>query len=118
MKDFGIRTVLVEPGFFRTELLNADNTVYVETKIDDYKPLTDALYAQFKGAHHQQPGDPAKGVARVIEVVKGEGGAKGKKFPTSLALGPDAVEHIRKFCNDTLSSLEEWAAVSSDTVLT
>lgn len=117
MKEFGIRTLLVEPGFFRTELLNANNTVYVETKIDDYKPLTDALYAQFKEAHRQQPGDPAKGVARVIDVVKGEGGAEGKRFPTFLALGTDAVEHIRKICNETLGSLEEWEAVSSDTIL-
>ncbi|KAE9366309.1 oxidoreductase,short chain dehydrogenase-like protein [Stipitochalara longipes BDJ] len=116
VQGFGIRTLLVEPGFFRTELLNPNNAVYVDTQIDDYKPLTDTLYAQFKGAHHQQPGDPEKGVARVIEVVKGKGGAAGKEFPNSLPLGPDAVEHIRKFCNDTLNLVEKWAEFSSDTV--
>lgn len=114
-KAFGIRTLLVEPGFFRTELLNANNTVYVDTKIDDYKPLTDALYTQFKGAHRQQPGDPVKGVQRIIDTVKGENDAAGKEFPVSLALGSDAVEQIRKKCNETLKLLGEWESVSSNT---
>lgn len=67
-KPLGIKTLLVEPGFFRTEFLNEKNAVYVNTKIDDYKPLVDDQYAMFRGAHHKQPGDPAKGVASIIDV--------------------------------------------------
>src|SRR3954452_3934745 len=33
---YGIRTMIVEPGFFRTELLTADSTAYAELSIDDY----------------------------------------------------------------------------------
>ena len=33
---FGIRTMLVEPGFFRTELLTTDSTTYAKPSIDDY----------------------------------------------------------------------------------
>ena len=115
VNPFGIRTLLVEPGFFRTELLNAENTVYVDTNIGDYKALTDTLYTQFKGAHHQQPGDPAKGVERIIEIVKSEGGTTSKSFPVSLALGPDAVTTIRKKCADTVNLVDEWETVSSNT---
>lgn len=115
--SFGIRTLLVEPGFFRTDLLNANNTVYVDTRFEDYKPVTEALFSQFKGAHQQQPGDPVKGVQRIIDVVKGENGAAGKEFPLSVALGSDAVAHIRQKCNDTLKLLEEWEDVSSNTDL-
>ena len=39
---FGIRTMLVEPGFFRTELLTADSTTYAQPSIDDYAERTRA----------------------------------------------------------------------------
>ncbi|KAH9218703.1 oxidoreductase,short chain dehydrogenase-like protein [Leptodontidium sp. 2 PMI_412] len=115
VKPLGIRTLLVEPGFFRTDLLNADNTVYINSKIDDYKPVTEQLFGTFKGYNKLQPGDPAKGVQRIIDTVKGENDAVGKEFPISLALGTDAVEHIRKNCQETLKLLDEWEKVSSDT---
>lgn len=50
-KPLGIRSLLVETGFFRAELLNANNTTYIDTKFDDYKPVTESLFATFKGAH-------------------------------------------------------------------
>src|SRR5206468_8157046 len=37
---FGIRTMLVEPGFFRTELLTVDSTIYAQPSIDDYAERT------------------------------------------------------------------------------
>jgi NAD(P)-dependent dehydrogenase (short-subunit alcohol dehydrogenase family) len=37
---FGIRTMLVEPGFFRTELLTEESTKYPEPSIDDYAEKT------------------------------------------------------------------------------
>lgn len=107
-KPLGIKTLLVEPGFFRTEFLNDKNAVYVNTQIDDYKKLVDGEFARFKGAHHKQPGDPAKGVARVIEMVK-EG-----EVPISLALGRDALDAIRNKCNTTLNLLDMWADKSSN----
>ncbi|KAH8652657.1 oxidoreductase,short chain dehydrogenase-like protein [Tricladium varicosporioides] len=115
LSPFGIRTLLVEPGFFRTELLNANNAVYIDSKIEDYKSLTNKLYTQFKGAHNQQPGNPAEGVERIIEVVKSQGGAAGKPFPVSLALGLDATSTIRKKCTETIELVNEWEMVSSKT---
>lgn len=112
---FCIRTLLVEPGFFRTELLNNDNAKYVETAIEDYKPVTEALYGQFRSYHRQQPGNTAKGVQRIVDVVKGEGKAAGRELPEFLALGGDAVDHIKANCEMTLAVLEQWKDVSSDT---
>ncbi|CZR57759.1 related to ketoreductases [Phialocephala subalpina] len=114
-KPLGIRNLLVEPGFFRTELLNDNNVTYVDTKFEDYKPVTEPLFTTFKKYHQQQPGDPAKGVQRIIDTVLGENDAAGKEFPVSLALGSDAVEQIRKKCEETLKLLDEWEAVSSNT---
>lgn len=111
-KPLGIKTLLVEPGFFRTEFLNEKNAVYINTQIDDYKTLVDGEFARFKGAHHKQPGDPAKGVARIIEMVKSDV-AEGE-IPISLALGEDAVDRIRNKCTDTLELLDKWADESSN----
>lgn len=52
---------------------------------------------------------------RIVDTVKGEGDAKGKEFPVSLALGTDAVAHIRKNCEENLRLLGEWEKVSGNT---
>jgi NAD(P)-dependent dehydrogenase (short-subunit alcohol dehydrogenase family) len=46
---FGIRTMLVEPGFFRTELLTPESTKYAESSIDDYAEQTVAAWKSMKG---------------------------------------------------------------------
>src|SRR5678809_941691 len=46
---FGIRTMLVEPGFFRTELLTKDSTTYAEPTIEDYAEQTKAIVVAWKG---------------------------------------------------------------------
>ena len=57
---FGIRTMLVEPGFFRTELLTNDSTTYAEPTIEDYAEQTKAIVVAWKGMDGKQGGDPAK----------------------------------------------------------
>ena len=55
---FGIRTMLVEPGFFRTELLTNDSTTYAEPTIDDYAERTKEIVAAWKSMDGKQGGDP------------------------------------------------------------
>ena len=43
VEPFGIHTTIVEPGFFRTELLTAEPTAYAELSIDDYAERTAEL---------------------------------------------------------------------------
>src|SRR5688572_31101293 len=57
---FGIRTMLVEPGFFRTELLTQDSTRYAEPMIEDYAERTRQTATAWTGMNGQQGGDPAK----------------------------------------------------------
>ncbi|KAG6358199.1 hypothetical protein INS49_014083 [Diaporthe citri] len=80
--------------------------------IDDYKMLVEGEFARFKGAHHQQPGDSAKGVGRIVQMIKSDV-AEGE-IPISLALGEDALDRIRCKCTDTLELLEKWADESSN----
>src|SRR5437773_3158419 len=62
---FGIRTMLVEPGFFRTELLTDQSTVWPVASIDDYAAKTRETVAGWKKMNGLQGGDPAK-LAKVL----------------------------------------------------
>ena len=57
-------TMLVEPGFFRTELLSAGSTTYAPPSIDDYAERTRQTVAAWSGMNGKQGGDPAKLAAR------------------------------------------------------
>ena len=58
---FGISTTIVEPGFFRTELLvEGASSIWPELSIDDYAERTAQTIAAWKSMNGQQGGDPAK----------------------------------------------------------
>src|SRR6266540_2005304 len=59
VEKFGIKITVVEPGFFRTDLLDAQNVRWVSKVIEDYAPEGTAhdMWSQYHGT---QPGDPAK----------------------------------------------------------
>ena len=57
---FGFRTMLVGPGFFRTELLTPGSTKYAASSIEDYAERTEQTVTAWKGMNGQQGGDPAK----------------------------------------------------------
>jgi NAD(P)-dependent dehydrogenase (short-subunit alcohol dehydrogenase family) len=86
IQPFGIRTMLVEPGFFRTELLSPQSTNYAEPSIEDYAERTRATVAAWKGMDGQQGGDPAKLAAALVQLVALD------DPPLRFAAGADAVD--------------------------
>jgi NAD(P)-dependent dehydrogenase (short-subunit alcohol dehydrogenase family) len=83
---FGIRTMLVEPGFFRTELLTNDSTTYAKPSIDDYAEKTKEIVAAWKSMDGKQGGDPAKLADALVKL------AALKEPPARFAAGADAVQ--------------------------
>jgi NAD(P)-dependent dehydrogenase (short-subunit alcohol dehydrogenase family) len=83
---FGIKTMLVEPGFFRTELLSAQSTNYAEPSIDDYAERTRATVAGWQSMDGKQGGDPAKLADALVQLVALD------EPPRRFAAGADAVE--------------------------
>ena len=66
---FGIRTMLVEPGFFRTDLLTPESTSYAEPSIDDYAERTRQTVTAWNGMNGLQGGDPAKLAAALVQLA-------------------------------------------------
>jgi len=83
---FGIRTMLVEPGFFRTELLSTDSTTYARPSIDDYAERTRETVAAWNSMDGKQGGDPAKLAAVLVKLAALEAP------PARFAAGADAVQ--------------------------
>jgi len=69
---FGIHTTIVNPGFFRTELLTPQSTTYAESAIDDYAERRTALIAAWTAVNGQQSGDPAKLAQALVTIASEE----------------------------------------------
>jgi NAD(P)-dependent dehydrogenase (short-subunit alcohol dehydrogenase family) len=94
---FGIRTMLVEPGFFRTELLSNDSTTYAHPAIDGYAERTREIVAAWKRMDGKQGGDPAKLAEALVSLV----GLKDP--PARFAAGADAVQTFEAKANTLLA---------------
>jgi len=66
---FGIGTMLVEPGFFRTELLTPESTTYAEQSIEDYAERTKETVAAWSSMSGKQGGDPAKLARALVQLA-------------------------------------------------
>ncbi len=83
---FGIKTMLVEPGFFRTELLTPGSTTYAGPSIDDYAERTRQTVAAWSSMSGKQGGDPAKLAHALVQLAALE------EPPARFAAGADAVQ--------------------------
>lgn len=82
---FGIHTTIVNPGFFRTELLTEESTNYADHSIDDYHERRMQQMQFWKGANGKQSGDPAK-LAQALMTIVSE-----KHPPLRFIAGADAI---------------------------
>ncbi len=105
---FGIRTMLGEPGFFRTELLPPESTTYAEPSIDDYAERTQQTVAAWNGMNGQQGGDPAK-LARALVQLAGK-----EEPPLRWVAGADAVQVVQTKAKDLLAQAGAYRELSSN----
>jgi len=104
---FGIRTMLVEPGFFRTELLTRGSTTYAEPSINDYAERTRETVAAWRGMDGKQGGDPAK-LAEALVTLAGL-----REPPARFAAGADAVQTFENKAKALLSQADAHRTLSS-----
>ena len=104
---FGIRTTVVEPGFFRTDLLTAESTNYAEPSIDDYAERTRQTVAAWNGMNGRQGGDPAKLAAALVRVATQD------EPPLRWVAGADAVQGVEQKARDLLAQVAAHRELSS-----
>ncbi|CEI68015.1 unnamed protein product [Fusarium venenatum] len=114
-KSLGLRTLLMEPGRFRTPLLSTGHLRAKQSQIPDYQSASETHHGHLHGGDLKQPGNPEKFVAVVLDLVKKEGCAQGKTIPFRLPVGKDAVEEIGAKVGDILEIMKEWDSVITET---
>ena len=86
---FGIDTMIVEPGFFRTELLvEGSSTIWPELKVEDYAERTERTIAAWSSMNGQQGGNPAKLAAAIVTLSDSCG------LPLRFVAGADAMTAV------------------------
>jgi NAD(P)-dependent dehydrogenase (short-subunit alcohol dehydrogenase family) len=85
IEPFGIHATVVNPGFFRTELLTPESTNYAPASIEDYAEQSAANREFFESMNGKQGGDPAK-LAQALVTI-----AREPSPPLRFIAGADAI---------------------------
>jgi len=107
---FGVRTLIVEPGAFRTGLFRP-GAAYESVATPEYAQTVGPTRDYVRGNNGLQPGDPAKAASAILAVLDS------KAPPLRLVLGEDAIENIRARIDQLSRELDEWEGVGRDTAV-
>lgn len=110
MAPFGIQSMVVEPGVFRTDFLDGSSLSVAADRIADYDGTPAHVTLDWiDRANHAQLGDPVKGAALIVEVAATE------KLPTHLYLGRDTLERLDVKYQQVQDDLAPWRVKSAAT---
>ena len=104
---FGITTTVVNPGFFRTELLTEQSTNYAEPSIADYDERRGPLVEYWKSQNGKQSGDPAKLAKALITIASQE------PPPRRFVAGADAIATSEQKIADLKTQIDANRALST-----
>ena len=105
---FGIRTMLVEPGFFRTGLLTPESTNYAGSSIEDYAERAKQTVAAWNAMNGQQSGDPAKLADALVQLASQD------EPPLRFAAGADAVGAFEQKAKDLFAQAGAYRELSGN----
>lgn len=107
VEPFGIDTTIVNPGFFRTELLTEDSTNYADPSIEDYDERRDEQQEWWNAQNQQQPGDPAK-LAQALLTIADEA-----EPPSRFIAGSDAISLAEQRVADLQEQIDAYRDLST-----
>ena len=89
LAPLGIHVTVVEPGFFRSDILdNGRSLIESPERIADYDATAGAVRAIVPALSHHQPGDPVKLATAILKL------AEVSNPPLRLPLGPDTLSRM------------------------
>ncbi|PPU98132.1 SDR family NAD(P)-dependent oxidoreductase [Xanthomonas hyacinthi] len=109
VQPFGIGVTIVEPGPFRTEFLSSESLRFGGHPIADYDQRRQQLRQGFEGRSGQQPGDPARLAAALVQL------AGQPDPPLRFLAGAMAVEAATTKLNGMLAEIARWRELSIGT---
>jgi NAD(P)-dependent dehydrogenase (short-subunit alcohol dehydrogenase family) len=108
---FGIHTTIVNPGFFRTELLTQESTTYAEPSIADYADCHAQRVQWYEAMNGQQSGDPAK-LAQALIMIAGQ-----EPPPRRFIAGADAIAVAEQKVADLQAQIDAYRDLSTSLAL-
>jgi NAD(P)-dependent dehydrogenase (short-subunit alcohol dehydrogenase family) len=109
LKPLGIHATVVEPGYFRTDFLDTSSLVVSREVIADYDETSGNVRRVAARMNHNQPGNPEKLAAAMVEVVDAQ------TPPLRLPLGTDTLKAIAEKNAYVEQETETWKALSAST---
>lgn len=107
LAPLGIHATVIEPGYFRTDFLDASSLLVSPHIIADYAETSGATRARAGGLNHAQPGDPAKLAAGVVKLVDSE------TPPLRLPFGKDTLAAIEQKMAFVAEETLAWRELSA-----
>src|SRR5256712_3865087 len=104
---FGITTTIVNPGFFRTELLEAASVTYAEPSIEDYAGNRADQLKWWQAQSGQQPGDPAKLAQALITIASED------PPPRRFIAGADAIGLAQQKIDELQAQIAAYRGLST-----
>ena len=111
VEPFGIHTTIVNPGFFRTELLSKESTNYAESWIEDYAQRNAVQRTFWEGQNGQQTGDPAK-IAHALLTITDQ-----QPPPRRFIAGADAIATAEQVIATLRQETDAFRELSSSLAL-
>ncbi len=109
--SFGIHTTVVNPGFFRTELLTKESTSYAEPSIAEYAERSAAQGEFWASINGQQGGDPAKLAQALLTITELE------QPPLRFIAGADAIALAEQKLAERQQQIDAFRELSSSLAL-
>jgi NAD(P)-dependent dehydrogenase (short-subunit alcohol dehydrogenase family) len=109
VRPLGIWVTIVEPGYFRTDFLDASSLGTEENVIADYEATAGATRAHAADVNHAQPGDPIKAARAIVDIASAD------EPPVHLLLGTDCVAAVEAKIEDLKADIEAWRPLSTST---
>jgi NAD(P)-dependent dehydrogenase (short-subunit alcohol dehydrogenase family) len=107
VSPFDIQTMIVNPGFFRTELLTEQSTHFADLTVADYGERRAQQEAFWTNANGTQGGDPAKLAQALIALDKEP------QLPLRFLAGADAIQTAEQMIVTLQQQIEAYRELSS-----